>query len=1760
MLTNFFDTITRLSVRFRWITFAFTLFILAAGFFAYRQLNQELTPAVEFPQTIVVAQWGDSDSTEQMLAEITEPLEIAMQGVEGVVNVESTTNQSLAFIIVRNEFGLNQTNIRAEIEDAIDLTNLPDEVEPDVINFSLSDLPVVIASVASSDRSLPELKALIENELQADLLAIEDVSEVSIGGGQELPEVVEEEEEIATDEEEIVEVEPTIEPTVELIVEEERSRLVATLIGGLRVYGIQVEYADEITPEDARGLIYNGGDLATQALELLTPENLRAGEPATLAYLPVEYVETLDEELAAELDKIAADFGGIGQYTIEEALTAKEAGLDVLTNRPIEDGTIADVDPIEVTETPEDSEETDEAAEAVDNEQDEIVAVDLPDTWIAAAAAQDVEIETTDDLSPQLVTGIAQFAPDLLEELTGEMLLGMSSEVIAALPQDYLETLDEELLAQLATTEVEPVDLPDSWIEAAEAQNVEIETTADLMPPLVAGISQFAPELLNDLTDDMLLAMTPEVVAALPQDYLATLDEELLAQLATEVEETVVEVEPVDLPESWIAAAEAQNVEIATTADLSPQLVTGIAQFAPDLLDELTNEMLLAMPPEVFAALPTEFVESLDEEFLATLVVVDDVTEPVLEPVQLPQSWIAAARAQNIDLDTTADLNPALVEGIAQVAPQLLEELTDEMILAMTTEVVAALPVEYVESLDEEVQEALAARAAVDEVGDEVELVEDPTTLPEQWVAIGASQGIELETSADLTPEIVAAIASFMPAAFEQLTPDMLRGMSADALTALPIEFLEALDTAVQDDLLAVMGLDELPKPVPVDPTLLPEIFATIGEQVGTTLETTEDITPEFVRQLGAFGEQGIQLLQLLSEDNLRLLDPQAIALLPADFLDTIEDDNLRIYLDGLSVEYGGAGQLAITEAEEAAALSADAPPLPSPWSDPNPQGDESAFQTTADFIANPFTPDAASLLNSIPNSPQVDDPRDWMGVLDQPIIQFIAENEPTFAENFQPTIAELLPSDSINYLLENFPDAYDDETTTRLADIAAGDVEVFVPESTITRNDGNPSLVLLIYKDGDANTVNVFHEIDEVMEGFKSAESDINVDYVFEQSTFIEESIEGVTREGALGALFAVIVILIFLSGRVNGRYRPSIRATLITGLSIPSSVLFAFLLMWLLPASIGPWINRMGENNVIFAQLAKLFPTEITLNIMTLSGLTVAIGRVVDDSIVVLENSYRYIQKGQSPLEAVYRGTKEVAVAIFAATITTMAVFLPLGFVGGVISQFFLPFGLTVTYALAASFIVSITVVPALTALLIRRENIPEERETALQRGYTPVLEWCLNHRLITMGVATLIFIGSLFLLGTLPNSFIPSLGDPTINVSISLPEGTNIIETNEQLAEYEEILQRDVDGLESILTEVGTGGGGAEALFGGGGGVSQNLAALTIAIEEGEDVDLLTQEVRESAEAFFGEEQVTVGAAAQSGFGGFAIIVTGDDLAEIVENVPDVEAALATLDADADGTPDLVNITSNAEAAAGGTTIIRIDGQPAISFGADLMTADTIGVAAAAIEAANQVLPSDLVAAEGFDSQEQAEGFTSMISAIGVSIILVYLIMALAFRSLIHPLTILFTLPFALVGAAIALFVTNSVLGISAMMGLLMLVGVVVTNGIVLLELVQQLRDEGVATYESLVEGGRTRIRPIWMTALTAILALIPLALSSEGGAIIAAELGTAVIGGLIVSTALTLVVIPVVYSLFDQGMDRYYRWQYKRIGKRLGVGGD
>jgi HAE1 family hydrophobic/amphiphilic exporter-1 len=599
----------------------------------------------------------------------------------------------------------------------------------------------------------------------------------------------------------------------------------------------------------------------------------------------------------------------------------------------------------------------------------------------------------------------------------------------------------------------------------------------------------------------------------------------------------------------------------------------------------------------------------------------------------------------------------------------------------------------------------------------------EPVDLPESWIATAAASGFPISTTADIPPEAFGLLSSVAPELLADLTPEILLAFPAETLAAIPEPFLAQLDPALQQTVANVVIADaqsegetavaeggesepvEEVEAEPADPARLPDLLIQGAAQAGFELENAQDITPEMIRLFGGLGPQGIQVLQLLTPDNLRLLQPEVIALLPTEFVETLSAD-LRAELDEIAAEFGGAGALALAEAEEAAELAEGAPPLSGIWLEPSPEGDPSLFQTAADLLNNPFVPGAANFLNFFPTAPDVENPAEWMSALTSEVIQFLAENEEGFVETLSPTVLELFSPETLTFMLETYPDAFDAELAERLAGIAQGDIEVFVPEAAITRTDGNPSVLVSLYKAGDANTVNVAEEIFATMDAFTEANPGTSVNLVFEQATFIEDSVKGVSREGALGGVFAVIVILLFLSGRIGNRYKISWQATLVTAVSIPLSIFTAFLLMAAIPPTIGEWLHNLvlSTDSSFLRFVSQLFPTEVTLNIMTLSGLTVAIGRVVDDSIVVLENSYRYIQQGDDPKHAVLQGTREVAIAIFSATVTTMAVFMPLGLIGGIIGSFFLPFGLTVAYALAASFIVSITVVPALTDLLIR------------------------------------------------------------------------------------------------------------------------------------------------------------------------------------------------------------------------------------------------------------------------------------------------------------------------------------------------------------------------------------------------------------------------------------------------------------------------
>lgn len=758
-------------------------------------------------------------------------------------------------------------------------------------------------------------------------------------------------------------------------------------------------------------------------------------------------------------------------------------------------------------------------------------------------------------------------------------------------------------------------------------------------------------------------------------------------------------------------------------------------------------------------------------------------------------------------------------------------------------------------------------------------------------------------------------------------------------------------------------------------------------------------------------------------------------------------------------------------------------------------------------------------------------------------------------------------------------------------------------------RTNGVPALSLSVSKTSNANTVTVAEEVTAALDALgEKFGDDVTITIVSDLSTFIKESRDGLVKEGGLGALFAVLTIFLFLF---------SLRSTIVAAVSIPLSILAALVIMQ---------------------------ATGVTLNIMTLGGLAVAVGRVVDDAIVVLENIYRHRALGESKLTAVIAGPREVAGAITSATVTTVGVFLPLGFVGGLVSQFFLPFALTVTFALLASLICALTVVPVLAYLLIDKVKLNvdkdgEPRNSFWIRAYTPTIKFALRSRgtkFGVIGIASLMFIGTSVLLPLLPTAFINAGSEKILSVTVAPPSGTSSAAVLERTRQAEEILAADRH-VKLVQTSIpGEGDAGFQTIVAAQSGLAANSARITVLLAE--DVDLTTYaKTLSDSLAPVKTDGFDVAVSQMAGFtsNNLNVIISSDNAADVAIANDRVLAALAdnaellNLKSDLSrGTPEIqvtpdpneaigvgltaAQIAQEVRAALVGTTatrivisegggatdvfvqvdpaamasvedlrqlqvgtfkkvpledvasveqvdtqgsITRIDEAPAASVSAEIASVNTGKVSAdvqAEIDAlvADGSIPSRVKVELAGVTQQQTEAFSGLYVSMLVAVLVVYVAMVLTFNSLITPFIILFSLPLATIGAFPALFFTGRPLGVSALIGFLMLIGIVVTNAIVLLDLVERLRSKGLSATDALIEGGRTRVRPILMTAIATILALMPLAAGLNEGSIIAAELGTVVIGGLFSSTFLTLLVVPVVYSLVDGGRSRISGWGARR----------
>jgi HAE1 family hydrophobic/amphiphilic exporter-1 len=767
--------------------------------------------------------------------------------------------------------------------------------------------------------------------------------------------------------------------------------------------------------------------------------------------------------------------------------------------------------------------------------------------------------------------------------------------------------------------------------------------------------------------------------------------------------------------------------------------------------------------------------------------------------------------------------------------------------------------------------------------------------------------------------------------------------------------------------------------------------------------------------------------------------------------------------------------------------------------------------------------------------------------------------------------------------------------TPVRVADLGTVAL-VGLPTTGYSRTNGVPSVTITVTKTSGANTVQVADAVEAKLAELGSRYgTTITITTVSDLSTFIKESRDGLLREGATGAVFAIVTIFLFLF---------SLRSTLVAALSIPISILAALVLM------------QVGG---------------ITINVLTLGGLAVAVGRVVDDAIVVLENIYRHRARGEERTPAILAGTREVAGAITASTVTTVGVFLPLGFVGGIVSQFFLPFAITVTFALLASLVTALTVVPVVAYFLIDRVKVDvdetgEPRHSLWIRVYVPLITSALRNRwtkLATVGAAIALFVVTTGLVPRIPTQFLNTGSEKILTVTLGPPLGTSSAAVLQESIKAETIIRSDSD-VELVQTAVpGEGGAGSSAFAAAFTGAASNSATMTVRLDPSVDLTAKTQAfIDDLAPIKADGYQVTVtGSFGTGGSNTLSVVVSSEQAGQVAATTKTILAAL-------EGQPDLINVRSdltdatpeiqvqvdpNKAAGVGSSTaqvaaevrttlvgqrvsrveigedttvdlyvqldpaavdsvdalrglpvgtaakvplaaiaevsqvqaqgsVTRIDSAPAASISADITSPDQGAVSASVKELidglkADGTIPPTVDVRLAGVTQQQNEAFGSLFASMGVAVLVVYITMVLTFNSLVTPFVILFSLPLATIGAFPALVLTGRPIGISALIGFLMLIGIVVTNAIVLLDLVERLRSRGMSTHDALVEGGKTRVRPILMTALATMLALIPLAAGFNQGSIIAAELGTVVIGGLFSSTFLTLIVVPVVYSLVD-----------------------
>ncbi|MCA9639505.1 MAG: efflux RND transporter permease subunit [Polyangiaceae bacterium] len=734
---------------------------------------------------------------------------------------------------------------------------------------------------------------------------------------------------------------------------------------------------------------------------------------------------------------------------------------------------------------------------------------------------------------------------------------------------------------------------------------------------------------------------------------------------------------------------------------------------------------------------------------------------------------------------------------------------------------------------------------------------------------------------------------------------------------------------------------------------------------------------------------------------------------------------------------------------------------------------------------------------------------------------------------------------------------------------------------------DGKPAVSLVVSKQSGSNTVAVAHDVKGAIDELKAdlKKQGIELTVPTDNSVYIEHSINDVKFDLFLGALLAVLIILVFLLDW---------RATLISAIAIPSSVVATF-----------AFIKVMN----------------FTFNNMTMLALSLAIGILVDDAIVVIENIHRHLVMGKKPLQAAKDATSEIFLAVLAMTSTIIAVFFPVAVMKGIVGRFFLQFGLTVSFAVAVSMLVSFTLTPMLSSRFLKeghgehRWAIPRAIDNALKwldRVYGKVIAWSLSHRVITLGLTTVALIFSGFLVTKVPAEFVPAEDRSMFTVKVEAPPGTPLESTTKAVEAVAKDLREHGPGVISTLTTVGGGaqgqinvgeiqvnmtgakgrkfhqldlmawvreryqnvGDGTKltvlSISGPGGGQApvqyairgNNLDELVATAEKLKEelaktkgfVDVavsyqsgkpeLNLEVDRERASALNVPVASVATTIRAFLAGDAVseMKQGGEAYDIVVKLPtDQETRIEDLSSlkVRSTTGQLVDLSNlvKSERALGPTKIEREARQRQVIVSASLEGLAQGEATKIVNEKADAILPATVHGAMTGNSQMMVESFGYMLEALAIAVILVYMILAAQFDSFIHPITIMVSLPLSVIGAFGGLFISGMTLSIFAMIGVIMLMGLVTKNAILVVDFTEQLRKEGKPMREALIEAGVLRLRPILMTGFAMVFGMLPVALALGEGGEARAPMAVCVIGGLITSTVLTLVVVPVIYTIME-----------------------